>query len=87
MPSTWSIFSPDLVVVEAVRAAGEREIVGSCTSIGGQAAPSSFGATAVGRRGTWSPGAGAASSRFRTITQRTYSSTGVPSWLMPRVRT
>ena len=45
------------------------------------------GSSASGSRGTWSPGAGAASSRLRTITQRTYSSTLPPSCLAPVVRT
>ena len=57
----------------------------------GQAPPRSLGSTAVGSRGTWSAGGGASSLRFRTITQRTYSSTGssfwVPSCFTPRVRT
>ena len=40
-----------------------------------------------GSRGTCSGGAGAFSSRFRTITQRTYSSTLLPSCLKPDERT
>ena len=40
-----------------------------------------------GSRGTCSEGAGALSSRFRTMTQRTYSNALVPSCLKPDERT
>ena len=45
------------------------------------------GATTGGRLGVTVSGAGAAASRLRTITQRTYSSTGSSIWFRPRVRT
>ena len=58
------------IVAEAMRRAGEREIVGA--SIGGQAAPSVSGATRAAVCGDDRPaGAGASGSRLRTITQRT----------------
>ena len=45
------------------------------------------GATWLGSSGTTGSGAGEAGSRLRTITQRTYSTTGVPSPLQPWLRT
>ena len=46
-----------------------------------------LGNSASGTRGTWSASAFAASSRLCTITQRTYSSTLLPSGLKPVERT
>ena len=61
------------------RAAGQHIVVGAGCRSAGSRHPEDSGSSAVGSRGTCSPDAAALSSRFRTITQRTYSSTWVPS--------